>query len=148
MTLPLCCVNSIIGRRDFSPAGRVQGMLSNWLLVALGGATGAVIRFYISETLPTSSFPWATLSVNLVGSFLLGVVASAALTQVISEDQALLLGVGFLGAFTTMSTFSLETITLVEQGQGRIAGLYVLLNSLVGPVLAWMGWKGGQALLG
>lgn len=122
-------------------------MLSNWLLVALGGATGAVLRFYISETLPASSFPWATLSVNLVGSFLLGVVASAALTQVISEGQALLLGVGFLGAFTTMSTFSMETITLVEEGQWRTAGLYVVLSSLAGPMLAWVGWKGGQALL-
>ena len=122
-------------------------MLSNWLLVALGGATGAVLRFYISETLPTSSFPWATLSGNLVGAFLLGGVASAALTQVISEGQALLLGVGFLGAFTTMSTFSMETITLVEQGQWRTAGLYVALSSLAGPMLAWAGWKGGQALL-
>jgi CrcB protein len=123
-------------------------MLSNWLLVALGGATGAVLRFYISETLPSSSFPWATLSVNLVGSFLLGVVASAALAQLISESQALLLGVGFLGAFTTMSTFSVETITLVEEGQWRTAGLYVSITSLVGPILAWAGWKGGQALLG
>ena len=148
MTLPMSLRPSIHERRDFSPWGGEQSMLSNWLLVALGGATGAVLRFYISETLPSSSFPWATLSVNLVGSFLLGVVASAALTQVISESQALLLGVGFLGAFTTMSTFSLETITLVEQGQWRTAGIYVALSSLVGPILAWTGWKGGQALLG
>ena len=46
-------------------------MLSNWMLVAIGGAIGAVMRFYVSETVPTSTFPWATLSVNLVGSLLL-----------------------------------------------------------------------------
>ncbi len=121
-------------------------MLSNWLLVAFGGATGAVLRFYISETMPASSFPWATLSINLVGSFLLGVVASAALAQVLTEGQALLLGVGFLGAFTTMSTFSVETITLIEQGEWRTASVYVVLSTLVGPLLAWVGWKGGHAL--
>ena len=121
-------------------------MLSNWLLVACGGATGAVLRFYISETMPASSFPWATLSINLVGSLLLGVVASAALAQVLTESQALLLGVGFLGAFTTMSTFSVETITLIEQGEWRTASVYVVLSTLAGPLLAWVGWKGGHAL--
>ena len=84
----------------------------------------------------------------MVGSLLLGFVASAALTHVISEGQALLLGVGFLGAFTTMSTFSVETITMIEEGQWRSAGLYVALSSLAGPFLAWVGWKGGHALIG
>ncbi len=148
MTLPISNTVPIRERRDFSPWGLEQSMFSNWLLVALGGAAGAVLRFYISETLPSSSFPWATLSINLVGSLLLGFVASAALTHVISEGQALLLGVGFLGAFTTMSTFSVETITMIEEGQWRSAGLYVALSSLAGPFLAWVGWKGGHALIG
>jgi len=121
-------------------------MLSNWMLVAVGGAIGAVLRFYISETMPDSSFPWATLGVNLVGSLLLGLVAAAALSNTLSEDQALLLGVGLLGAFTTMSTFSVETITMVEAGHWRLAGAYVLASALLGPVLAWAGWKGGQAV--
>ena len=119
-------------------------MLSNWLLVALGGATGAVLRFYISETLPTSSFPWATLSVNLVGSFLLGIVASAALTQVISEGQALLLGVGFLGAFTTMSTFSVEAAMLFDEGRWTALVAYVTVTGVVGPLFALLSWKGTQ----
>ena len=76
-------------------------MFSHWLLVALGGAAGAVLRFYISETLPSEAFPWATLSVNLVGSFLLGIVMAASLANVLGEAEALLLGVGVLGAFTT-----------------------------------------------
>ena len=121
-------------------------MFSNWMLVALGGALGAVLRFYISESMPATGFPWATLSVNLVGSLLLGAVAAATLSNALSEQQALLLGVGLLGAFTTMSTFSVETITLVETGQWRLAGAYVVVSAVAGPVLAWVGWKGGQAV--
>lgn len=107
---------------------------------------GAVLRFYISESMPDAGFPWATLSVNLVGSLLLGAVAAATLSNALSEPQALLLGVGLLGAFTTMSTFSVETITLVETGQWRLAGAYVVVSAVIGPVLAWVGWKGGQAV--
>lgn len=121
-------------------------MLSNWMLVALGGALGAVLRFYISESMPDADFPWATLSVNLVGSLLLGAVTAATLSNALSEPQALLLGVGLLGAFTTMSTFSVETITLMEAGQWRLAGAYVVVSGVIGPLLAWVGWKGGQAV--
>ena len=123
-------------------------MLSNWMLVAIGGAIGAVMRFYVSETVPTSTFPWATLSVNLVGSLLLGTVAAGALTSVLSESQALLLGAGLLGAFTTMSTFSVETITLVEAGEWRAATTYVMVSAVGGPLLALGGWKSGQAVMG
>ena len=119
-------------------------MLSHWFLVALGGAVGAVLRFYLSETLPSEAFPWATLSVNLVGSFLLGVVMAATLVDAIGETQALLLGVGLLGAFTTMSTFSVETVMMVEDGRWRLAGLTWSCRLLVGPLMAWFGWKGGQ----
>ena len=121
-------------------------MLSNWMLVALGGALGAVLRFYISESMPDADFPWATLSVNLVGSLLLGAVTAATLSNALSEPQALLLGVGLLGAFTTMSTFSVETITLMEAGQWRLAGPYVVVSAVIGPLLAWVGWKGGQVV--
>ena len=121
-------------------------MLSNWMLVAAGGAAGAVLRFSISEATPDTGFPWATLSVNLIGSLLLGLVAAATLASALSESQALLLGVGLLGAFTTMSTFSVETITMVEAGHWGRAGTYVLASAILGPVLALAGWKGGQAV--
>ena len=81
------------------------------------------MRFYLSETLPSEAFPWATLSVNLVGSFLLGVVMAATLVDAIGETQALLLGVGLLGALATMSTFSVETVMMMEDGRWRLAGL-------------------------
>ncbi len=122
-------------------------MLSHWFLVAAGGAAGAVLRFYLSETLPSETFPWATLSVNLLGSFLLGIVAAAGLVQVLGEAQTLLIGVGFLGAFTTMSTFSVETITMMEEGRWQSAGIYVITSALAGPLLAFIGWKSGHAWL-
>ena len=122
-------------------------MVSNWLLIAAGGAAGAVLRFYLSEAIPSSGFPWATLSVNLVGSLLLGAVTAAALTNVVDEATALLLGAGFLGAFTTMSTFSVETVSLVEEGRWSVAGAYVVLSSLMCPLLAWVGWKSTESWL-
>ena len=72
-------------RRFFSKPRTKPSMLSHWMLVAVGGAAGAVLRFYLSETIPSDSFPWATLSVNLLGSFLLGIVAAAGLVQVNAE---------------------------------------------------------------
>lgn len=122
-------------------------MVSNWILIAVGGAAGALLRFYLSETIPSSGFPWATLSVNLVGSLLLGAVTAATLTNVLDEAGALLLGAGFLGAFTTMSTFSVETIALLEEGRWSAAGVYVALSGLVCPLLAWIGWKSAESWL-
>jgi CrcB protein len=133
-----------MGRRFFSGPPDVKVMVSHWLLVALGGAVGAVLRFYISETFPSEAFPWATLSVNLVGSFLLGIVMAATVANALGEAEALLLGVGVLGAFTTMSTFSVETMMMMEDGRWRTAGIYVMLSAVVGPLLAWIGWKNGQ----
>ena len=133
-----------IERRFFSGQPAVKVMFSHWLLVALGGAAGAVLRFYISETLPSETFPWATLSVNLIGSFLLGIVMAATLVNALGETETLLFGVGILGAFTTMSTFSVETMLMMEDGRWRVAGIYVLLSAVMGPMLAWFGWKGGQ----
>lgn len=122
-------------------------MLSHWLLVALGGAIGAVLRFYVSETIASETFPWATLSVNLVGSFLLGIVMAATVSNVLGEAQAMLLGIGVLGAFTTMSTFSVETVMMMEDGRWRTAGIYVATSAMVGPLLAWLGWKTGHTWL-
>jgi CrcB protein len=82
--------------------------------------------------------------VNLVGSFLLGIVMAATVANALGEAEALLLGVGVLGAFTTMSTFSVETMMMMEDGRWRTAGIYVMLSAVVGPLLAWIGWKNGQ----
>lgn len=135
-------------RSILSPQEHDRCMVSNWLLVAVGGAAGAVLRVYLSETIPSSGFPWATLSVNLVGSLLLGAITAAALTNVVDEAAALMLGAGFLGAFTTMSTFSVETIALVDEGRWSAAGAYVIFSGLVCPIFAFLGWKSTQSWVG
>ncbi len=109
--------------------------VSNFTLyafVALGGACGASLRFYISQLVLNwlgKGFPFATLVVNITGSFVMG-----ALYQLIEHElldihvHRTLLGIGFLGAFTTFSTFSLDTLLLLQQGDVLKAGINVLLN--------------------
>jgi len=122
-------------------------MVSDWIAVAAGGALGALLRFWVSESMPSDSFPWGTLTVNLVGSILLGVVTAAVAVNTLSETQALLFGTGLLGAFTTLSTFSIESANLWnEQRWAELAG-YISATALGGPALALFGWKATEALL-
>jgi len=109
--------------------------ISNFTLytfVALGGACGASLRFYISQLVLNwlgKGFPFATLMVNITGSLVMGI-----LYQLIEQGildihvHRTLLGIGFLGAFTTFSTFSLDTMLLLQQGDVLKAGINVLLN--------------------
>ena len=120
---------------------RAQVMLQQIGLVALGGALGAALRYAVSEFFSSDSFPYATLSVNLVGSFLLGILAVGLAQNLLSNNMALLLGTGVLGAFTTMSTFSVETIQMFDQGDSTSAMAYVLITMALSPVLALLGWK-------
>ena len=93
------------------------------LYVALGGAAGSVLRYLISLALPTASFPWPTLSVNILGSAAIGVAAGFGL----QGEARLLLVTGFLGGFTTFSAFSLETASLAERSPA-LAALYILAS--------------------
>ena len=100
------------------------------LSVALGGSIGAVMRFlgsfYINKLLGPA-FPYGTLSVNIIGSFLIGFLALY-FEQTISPNLKAMLITGMLGALTTFSTFSLETILMLQQGLYIKALLNILLN--------------------
>tara|TARA_B100001093_G_scaffold349099_1_gene333636 strand:- start:15344 stop:15802 length:459 start_codon:yes stop_codon:yes gene_type:complete len=120
-------------------------MLQHVGLVAVGGAIGATLRYLLGVWFSTDSFPYSTLSVNLIGSFLLGVLTVAASHNFVSTNVALLLGTGILGAFTTMSTFSVETIQMFDQGHTVSAFLYVGLTMLFCPLLALLGWVFGES---
>ena len=123
-------------------------MLQQVLMVALGGGLGAALRYLTSEWVSNDGFPWATLCVNIVGSFLMGALAIGLAEQLISKDLALLLGTGLLGGLTTMSAFSVETIQLIEDQQTGLAAGYVGMTMLLCPMVAFFGWKFSQTFVG
>ncbi|GAA3094413.1 fluoride efflux transporter CrcB [Rhizobium viscosum] len=99
------------------------------LLVAVGGAIGSLLRYYVglgSLRLMGPGFPWGTLIVNVVGSFIIGVFAEMIMRRFnASVELRLLLITGFLGGFTTFSAFSLDAITLFERGEVFAGGIYI-----------------------
>jgi len=105
------------------------------LLVAAGGAAGAVLRYVVGRWLAGSGFPWATLIVNLVGSLLLGVVAAGSPTWVMT-----LLGSGVAGALTTYSAFALDSVLLDRNGRRAAALLYLAASIALGAVAFGGGW--------
>jgi CrcB protein len=108
------------------------------LVVGLGGAAGALSRYYASgwvQALAGGAFPWGTLTVNVVGSLALGFVLVWLQSLAPSEQIRDLVAVGFLGSFTTFSTFSWETTALLREGAWWRAGSYTL-GSVVVCVLA------------
>ncbi len=99
------------------------------LLVAVGGATGSVARYLTGLAMTRllgPAFPWGTITVNIVGSFAIGLLAELVARKVSAPvEMRLLLVVGFLGGFTTFSSFSLDTLALVERGAALSAFVYV-----------------------
>ena len=112
----------------------------NFALVAIGGAVGAMTRYgvgLLSVSLGVAGFPWATLGINVVGGFAMGLLAGA-----LSEGGAalrLLLGVGVLGGFTTFSAFSLDAVRLMEADDLGGAAAYVLLSVVLSIGGCWLG---------
>ncbi len=118
-------------------------ILSSSLYVALGGGLGAWLRFIAGRLVPSAAFPWATLTVNVTGSFAMGLLTGWLVRAGGNESARLLLGVGLLGGFTTFSAFSLEIVQLAQRGHTGLAALYMAL-SLAGGVL---GLFAGLALM-
>ena len=120
------------------------------LAIAGGGALGALGRFWMSTgvyRLLGRDFPWGTLAVNTLGSFLMGLlfVLFVERLAVGTEVRAAVL-VGFLGAFTTFSTFSVETLALIEDGYLGRAFLNMLASVLVCLLACWVGILLGRSL--
>ncbi|MBS4171844.1 fluoride efflux transporter CrcB [Bacillus sp. FJAT-49736] len=113
-------------------------MVINSLLVAIGGFFGAIARFGISNLVKKhyhSSFPIATIFVNLLGAFLLGFMKG----EGIGDIGTLLFGTGFMGAFTTFSTFKVENIELYDQKKWLVMVLYLGVSYTFGILFAFLG---------
>jgi CrcB protein len=118
------------------------------LLVFLGGALGAPLRYVTDRLIQSkidSVFPWGTFAVNLVGSFVLGAVLGSAST--LHPDVALFVGTGICGALTTFSSFTFETMRLLEDGSVLEAGLNTVGSVVLAVVAASAGFAAATALL-
>lgn len=110
-----------------------------YLWVAIGGFFGAMARFKISGLLNKRFFPWGTFLINVSGSFLLGLLIGADITG----GWQLLLGTGFMGAFTTFSTFHLEAVRLWINRRGSVSMYYLLASYILGLACAFAGIEWG-----
>jgi CrcB protein len=118
-----------------------------WLLVALGAALGAPARYLTDRAVQRrhlATQPWGTMTVNVVGSLVLGVVASTSP----GTGWSALVGTGFCGALTTYSTFGYETVRLAGSGERGAAWWNVVVSTVAGIAAAAVGWSVGTALHG
>jgi len=118
-------------------------MTRQLIAVALGGAAGAVLRWLMAsgiQKMAGGAFPWGTFAVNALGSFLLGFLFVWLIERsTASELVRLAVTVGFLGAFTTFSTYSLESIRLLQEGAFALAFGNIMGQVLVCLLLTWLG---------
>ncbi|MCG3177865.1 MAG: putative fluoride ion transporter CrcB [Phycisphaerae bacterium] len=122
------------------------------LWVALGGAVGSVLRYGVtalSKVLFEGRFPIGTLTVNLVGCLLIGLLTPLMLNKgLVSPNVRLLVLVGVLGGLTTFSTFGYETFMFINDGQWARAGWNIALNNVLGIALVLVGYRIAERVFG
>jgi len=124
--------------------------LLKYLMVGVGGFIGAIARFWlgshIGERMGTR-FPYGTFVINISGSFLIGLILTVLSERThLSPNWRYLIPIGFIGAYTTFSTFEYETLRGVQDGQFWIASLNVVLSVLLGFAAVWGGVMAGRAI--
>jgi CrcB protein len=117
--------------------------LKHLLLAGAGSFFGGAARYAISQIpqLATASgFPYKTLTVNVIGSFVIGVIAAASFRNFITDDWKVFLAVGICGGFTTFSAFSIEMLEMLRSGQTFQAALYAAASVALGLLAAFIGF--------
>ncbi len=119
-------------------------------MIAVGGAAGAIARYQVASFVQARvpvGFPYGTFVVNMTGCLIMGFV-TALLTGrlVVHPNWRFLIPIGFIGAYTTFSTFELETFTAVSEGAWLVAAANVIGSSVCGYLALWMGFAAGRAL--
>lgn len=129
--------------------GLVRRQCKILLCIAIGGAAGALARYALSEVIKHTTgagFPWGTLCVNLLGCFLIGMAVHLVTLPAVPFGLDYMIVIGFLGAFTTFSTFSLESINMLRDGEFTRAGLYILASNIAGIALGFVGFTVGHKI--
>ena len=104
----------------------------NYILIFSAGGLGSLLRYVIGLALPLSFFPWATVGINVIGSFAIGLLGGLGSRMGWSDNLQLALTVGLCGGFTTFSTFSKEALSLVTTGRWGAFSLYVIGSVVLG----------------
>lgn len=119
-------------------------MMNSYLLVAIGGAAGSVVRYTLFRAVPGHGYAFASLSVNITGSFLIGLISTVPLLR--GGPWAALLMTGILGGFTTFSTFSLDVLALWTRGHVALAALYVVASLVLSIGAVFIGYAIGRGI--
>jgi fluoride exporter len=124
--------------------------MNKYLVVGIGGFLGAIARFwlggYISQRMGTR-FPYGTFVINITGSFLIGFILTLLAERTHwSPNWRYLIPIGFIGAYTTFSTFEYETFRSVQDGELFLAGLNIALSVIVGFISVWLGMIAGRTV--
>lgn len=119
-------------------------MLRMYLLAGLGGFIGTLLRYGVQKiavSWGSISFPFGTFTVNLVGSLIIGIVYGLTEREnLLSPESRIFIATGLCGGFTTFSSFTLDTLTLMRQGQHLYAGAYVFASLLLGIAVTYFGF--------
>ncbi len=119
-------------------------MFKNFALVAMGGALGSMIRYGTYLIVGPRHFPFSTLIINIIGSFIIGAVIGIGIKYTnFPEGTKLFLAVGICGGFTTFSSFSIENVNLLQNGKYFLCLAYILSSILLGMFAAWGGYETG-----
>ncbi len=120
------------------------------ILIALAGLVGTLIRYWLSGFVARQygeTFPWGTLAVNLIGSFLAGAVYYIADERfLISPTLRTIILIGLLGGLTTFSSYGLQTFTLLREGEVGLATLNIAVSNVLGLLMVWSGYVVAKAL--
>jgi CrcB protein len=123
-----------------------------YLWVAIGGALGSMARYWLSGAVDSSvgeTFPWGTLIVNVLGSFVIGFFATFTGPDgrvIVASDTRIFVMIGLCGGFTTFSSVSLQTLNLAREGELFQAGMNVILSAVLCLVSVWLGHMGAATL--
>jgi fluoride exporter len=124
--------------------------MMKYLMVAMGGAVGSMLRFWVGGNVADrlgTRFPYGTFAVNCTGSFLIGLVITLIAQRAsVNPNWRYLIGVGFIGGYTTFSAFEYETFQSMQDGKMLIASLNVIASVAIGLICVWLGVAAARAM--